>query len=73
MDISTEPRQARHGGPADNTEKYLYQIRNMLAWIMILIGLSIAAGIVTGVVVASHSGHQAAASCQSQGGIDPSC
>lgn len=78
MDTTTQApgrRRTDHASQADidhvgNMGRYLYQIRNMLAWILILAGLTIAGGIIAGIVVASH--HPAAA-CQSQGGTDPAC
>jgi hypothetical protein len=55
-----------------NMGRYLYQIRNMLVFFVILAVLAIAGGVVAAAVIASHGGHQAA-TCQSLGGSDPSC
>lgn len=81
MDASTETPQARHADQAHadhigNMGTYLYQIRNMLGWMLALWLISIAAAVGVGIYLGAHSGQQAAttsSNCQSQGGTDSSC
>jgi hypothetical protein len=81
MDISTEAPRQGHAIQAQadhigNMGRYIYQIRNMLAWMLAFWVISIAAAAGVGIYLGVHSGQQAATSssnCLSQGGTDPSC
>lgn len=75
MDTTTEPRSARHGGGADRAETYLSQIRNILAWMLVLWVVSVAAAAGVGVYLGSHSAQdgtsQTGIACQPAGTINP--
>jgi hypothetical protein len=58
--------------PRDKSEIYLQQIRNMVAWILVIMGITFAGGIIAGIVAYNHAS-QAASACQSLGGSDPAC
>ena len=80
MDISTETPRG-HRASQDQTDYigkmgiYLYQIRNMLAWMLAFWIISIAAAVGVGIYLGAHSSGQGQASpaCLSQGGTDPAC
>lgn len=84
MNTMQAPPSGGHRGAAGagtdhigNMGRYLYHIRNMLAWMLALWVLSVAAAVGVGVYLGSHTASQAGQSqgslCQSLGGTDPSC
>lgn len=56
----------------DKTEIYLMQIRNMLAWILIIMGITFISGVIVGIAAYNHA-NQAASVCGSLGGSNPNC
>jgi hypothetical protein len=79
MDTSTGLPDSRHAqAQADHIGRmgsYLYQIRNMLAWMLVLWVISVAAAAGVGIYLGVHGSpaSSSSSSCLSQGGTDSSC
>jgi hypothetical protein len=78
MDISTENpaghRSAQvHADHIGNMGRYIYQIRNMLAWMLVIWLASIAAAVGAGIYLGAHSSQVASPDCLSQGGTNTAC
>jgi hypothetical protein len=81
MNMPTEAPQRSRAAQADadrigNMGTYIYQIRNMLAWMLAIWLVSIAAAVGVGIYLGAHSNSPAStasSTCQSLGGTDTSC